>query len=61
MTDKNHQIRERHAFDLFQKHAVTDGETNKKIALVTIGLIIISMCLLFVVWSYVFSIHNYFT
>lgn len=59
MTHKNHQIRGRHEFDLLQKHAETDYETNKKIILVTITLIVISLCLLLVLWSYIFSIHNF--
>lgn len=59
MTHKNHQIREIHEFNLLQKQAETDPETNKKIILVMIGLIILSFCLLFVIWSYVFSIHNF--
>lgn len=59
MTHKNHQIRGRYEFDLLQKHAETDHETNKKIILVTIGLIILLLCVLFVIWSYVFSIHNF--
>lgn len=59
MTHKNHQIRGRHEFDLLQKHAETDHETNKKIILITIGLIILSLFVLFVIWSYIFSIHHF--
>lgn len=59
MTNKNHQIRRKHEFDLLQKHVEIDPETNKKIILACIGLIIIPLCLLFVIWSYVFSIHNF--
>ncbi len=59
MTHKNPQIKGRHEFDILQKHAETDPETNKIIILVTIGLIILSLCVLFVIWSYIFSIDNF--
>jgi hypothetical protein len=59
MTNRNHQIRVKHEFYLLQKHVEIDPETNKKIILACIGLIIISLCLLFVIWSYIFSIHNF--
>lgn len=59
MTHKNHQIKRRHEFDLLQKHAETDQETNKKIILATIGLIVLSLCVLFVIWNYIFSIDDF--
>lgn len=59
MTHKHQQIRGRHEFELLQNHAITDREKNKKIILLSIGLIILSLCLLFIVWSYVFSIRSF--
>ncbi len=59
MIHKHHQIRERHEFELLQNHAISDREKHKKIILLSIGLIILSLCLLFIVWSYVFSIHSF--
>ncbi len=59
MTNKYQQIRRRHEFELLQNHEETDRKKNKEIILITIGLISISLCLLFVIWSYVFSIHNF--
>ncbi len=58
MTHK-HQIIGRHEFELLQNHVITDREKNKKITLLSIVLIILSLCLLFIVWSYVFSIHSF--
>lgn len=60
MTNKFHQIREKHEFGILQNHAETNLEANKKILVIAIGLTILSFCLLFVVWSYVFSLQNYF-
>lgn len=59
MTQKHQQIRGRHEFELLQNHEETDHEKDKKIILITIGVIIISLFLLIVMWSYVFSIQSF--
>lgn len=58
MTNKSH-LKRRHEFELLQNHEETDRKKNREIILITISLIIISLCLLFIVWGHVFSIHNF--
>jgi hypothetical protein len=59
MTHRHQQLRAKHEFELLQKHAITDHEKSKKLIIISIGIIILSLCLLFIVWSYVFSIHPF--
>ena len=58
MIHKNHQIK-KHEFDLLQKHAETDHKINKKIILATIALIRVSLRVICIIWSYMFSRHNF--
>ncbi|WP_163399731.1 hypothetical protein [Flavobacterium fluviatile] len=59
MTNKYPKIGREHEFDTIQNHVETDYETNKKMNVIAISLLIFLFSLLFVVWSFVFSIPKF--
>lgn len=58
MTNKSN-LKRRSEFELFQNNEEGDQRKNREVMLATIGLIIISFCLLLIVWSHVFSIRDF--